>query len=70
MTCTNTYYPGKDNFAADREAAESVIAARPTVVRDVRANRAFMRRAVAYLATEAGMRQFLDRGVGLGRSRP
>ncbi|MGO9083495.1 MAG: SAM-dependent methyltransferase [Streptosporangiaceae bacterium] len=56
---------GKDNFAADREAAESVIAARPTVVRDVRANRAFMRRAVAYLAAEAGMRQFLDIGTGI-----
>src|SRR5580704_9936357 len=56
---------GKDNFAADREAAESVIAARPTVVRDVRANRAFMRRAVAYLAADAGMRQFLDIGTGI-----
>jgi hypothetical protein len=56
---------GKDNFAADREAAESVIAARPTIVRDVRANRAFMRRAVAYLAAEAGMRQFLDIGTGI-----
>src|ERR1700730_18816851 len=56
---------GKDNFAADREAAENVIAARPTVVRDVRANRAFMRRAVAYLTAEAGMRQFLDIGTGI-----
>src|SRR5262249_40625607 len=26
---------GKDNFAADREAAEAVIAVRPTVVRDI-----------------------------------
>ena len=42
-----------------------MIAARPTVVRDVRANRAFMRRAVAYLAAEAGMRQFLDIGTGI-----
>jgi S-adenosyl methyltransferase len=30
---------GKDNFAADREAAEAVITVRPTVVRDIRANR-------------------------------
>jgi S-adenosyl methyltransferase len=59
---------GKDNFAADREAAESVIAARPTIVRDVRENRAFMRRAVAYLAAEAGMRQFLDIGTGIPTS--
>ena len=46
---------GKDNFAADREAAEAVIAVRPTIIRDIRANRAFMRRAVAWLASEAGI---------------
>jgi hypothetical protein len=56
---------GKDNFAADREAAEAVIAVRPTVVRDIRANRAFLRRAVAWLASEAGIWQFLDIGTGL-----
>src|SRR5690349_14629386 len=56
---------GKDNFAADREAAEAVIEVRPTVVRDIRANRAFLRRAVAWLATEAGIGQFLDIGTGL-----
>jgi hypothetical protein len=59
---------GKDNFAADREAAERVAAARPTVRRDVRANRAFLRRAVAWLAGEAGLRQFLDIGTGLPTS--
>jgi hypothetical protein len=31
----------------------------------VRANRAFLRRAVSYLAGEAGIRQFLDVGTGL-----
>ena len=41
---------GKDNFAADREAAEQVIAANPTVLQGVRANRAFLGRAVRYLA--------------------
>jgi hypothetical protein len=56
---------GKDNFAADREAAEAVIAVRPTVVRDIRANRAFLRRAVAWLASEAGIGQFLDIGTGI-----
>ena len=55
---------GKDNFAADRSAAEAIIAVRPAIVRDVRANRAFMRRAVAYLAAE-GVRQFLDIGSGI-----
>jgi hypothetical protein len=41
MTCINNYYSSKDNFAADREAAEQVIAANPTVLPGVRANRAF-----------------------------
>jgi S-adenosyl methyltransferase len=36
---------GKDNFAADREAAEQVIAANPNVLPGVRANRAFLGRA-------------------------
>jgi S-adenosyl methyltransferase len=56
---------GKDNFAADREAAEQVIAVRPTIRADVRANRAFLGRAVRYLTGEAGIRQFLDIGTGL-----
>jgi O-methyltransferase involved in polyketide biosynthesis len=55
---------GKDNYEADREAAEQVIAANPNVLPGVRANRAFLRRAVQYL-TEAGIRQFLDIGTGL-----
>ena len=56
---------GKDNFAADREAAEQAIAANPTIVPGVRTNRAFLRRAVSHLAGEAGIRQFLDIGTGL-----
>ena len=59
---------GKDNYAADREAAERVISVRPTVLRDTRANRAFLGRAVAYLVGEAGMRQFLDIGTGIPTS--
>ena len=56
---------GKDNFAADREAAEQAIAANPGIVADVRANRAFLARVVRYLASECGVRQFLDIGTGL-----
>jgi hypothetical protein len=56
---------GKDNFAADREAAEQVIALRPEILTAVRANRRFLGRAVHYLAAEAGIRQFLDIGTGL-----
>ncbi|MEV5409020.1 SAM-dependent methyltransferase [Thermopolyspora sp. NPDC052614] len=62
------YLGGKDNFAADREAAEEVmkIAARHGAdVRHIaRANRAFLGRAVRYLV-ESGITQFLDIGAGL-----
>jgi hypothetical protein len=56
---------GKDNFAADREAAERVLAVTPGLRERVRANRAFLARAVRYLAAEAGIRQFLDIGTGI-----
>jgi hypothetical protein len=56
---------GTDNFAADRELGERFVAADPAVIAGVRSNRAFLRRAVHYLAAEAGMRQFLDIGTGI-----
>ena len=56
---------GKDNFAADRAAGDAVIAAYPGIVMSVRANRAFLARAVQFLAAEAGIRQFLDIGTGI-----
>ncbi len=56
---------GKDNYAADRAAAEATIRAFPGNVKAARANRAFLARAVRYLAVEAGIRQFLDIGTGL-----
>jgi hypothetical protein len=56
---------GKDNFAADRAAGDAVIAAYPGIVMSVRANRAFLARAVRFLAAEAGIRQFLDIGTGI-----
>jgi S-adenosyl methyltransferase len=61
----NYWLGGKDNFAADREAAQQAIAANPGIVADVRANRAFLARAVRYLAADRGVRQFLDIGTGL-----
>jgi hypothetical protein len=59
------YLGGKDNFTVDRDAAERVLAAAPEVRRLARENRAFLRRAVRFLAGEAGVRQFLDIGAGL-----
>ncbi len=56
---------GKDNYAADRAAAEQVIETFPGIRVSVRAQRAFLGRAVHYLAAEAGIRQFLDVGTGL-----
>ncbi len=56
---------GKDNFAADRAAGDLVQAAYPDIIAGVRANRAFLGRAVRYLAAEAGIRQFLDIGMGM-----
>jgi hypothetical protein len=56
---------GKDNYAADREAAEQIAAAFPESPEGVRLNRAFLRQTVDYLAGQAGMRQFLDLGAGL-----
>jgi hypothetical protein len=61
----NYWLGGKDNFAADRAAAEQAMAAYPDIPLSARANRAFLRRAVHFLATEAGIRQFLDIGTGI-----
>jgi hypothetical protein len=56
---------GKVNFAVDRAAGDAVMAAYPGIVISVRANRAFLARAVRFLAGEAGIRQFLDVGTGI-----
>lgn len=57
---------GKDNFAADRAAADRLFAAVPEVGRGpMLLNRRFLGRAVRFLAEEAGIRQFLDIGAGL-----
>jgi hypothetical protein len=58
---------GKDNFAADRALGDAIRAAVPTIQVMARANRAFLGRAVRFLAGEAGIRQFLDIGTA---SRP
>jgi S-adenosyl methyltransferase len=59
------YLGGKDNYAADRAAADEQIKIAPNLVFTMRANRAFLGRAVHYLAGEAGIRQFLDIGTGI-----
>jgi hypothetical protein len=56
---------GKDNYVADRAATEEWFKIDPEMSFTVRANRAFLGRAVRYLAGEAGIRQFLDIGTGI-----
>jgi hypothetical protein len=56
---------GKDNFTADRDAAQEAIAANPGIVADAQANRAFLARSVQCVASGYGIRQFLDIGTGL-----
>jgi hypothetical protein len=56
---------GKDNYEADRIATDAVLAIYPGMVFNAKANRAFLGRAVRFLAAEAGIRQFLDIGTGI-----
>jgi SAM-dependent methyltransferase len=56
---------GKDNFPADRALGDAIAEALPTIRTQVRGQRAFLGRAVRYLARDAGMRQFLDIGTGI-----
>jgi hypothetical protein len=58
---------GKDNFAADRAAAEQVMQVMPEILDTVRGNRQFLVRAVRYLR-DAEIRQFIDIGSGLPSS--
>jgi len=61
----NYWLGGKDNFAVDREAGDRVAAMLPSIVPQARADRAFLGRAIRYLANAEGIRQFLDIGTGL-----
>jgi S-adenosyl methyltransferase len=61
----NYWLGGKDNYEADRIAGDKVAAMLPIIVTQARADRAFLGRAIRYLAGEAGVRQFLDIGTGL-----
>jgi hypothetical protein len=61
----NYWLGGKDHFPVDRQVGEQILEAFPAIVQNARASRAFLVRAVRYLAGEAGIRQFLDIGTGL-----
>ncbi len=61
------FLSGKDNFEADRNAADQAIRRMPQVVAAAQANRRFLRRAVDHVA-RLGVRQFLDLGTGIPTS--
>ena len=61
----NYWLGGTDNFPADRESGDEFERQFPGMRAGVRANRAFLKRAVRFLTAEAGIRQFLDIGTGL-----
>ncbi|MFF5205672.1 SAM-dependent methyltransferase [Streptosporangium sp. NPDC000396] len=61
----NDYFlGGKDNFAADREAADRVLAIAPEIKAMAKEAQAFLGRVVRYLV-ERGLTQFLAVGWGL-----
>ncbi|WP_328498632.1 SAM-dependent methyltransferase [Streptomyces sp. NBC_00414] len=59
------YLGGKDNYAADRAACEELDKVVPSTRRLALNNRRFLQRVVRTLATDYGIRQFLDHGSGL-----
>jgi trans-aconitate methyltransferase len=61
----NALLGGKDNYHADRLAAERILALEPGSRAVAQQNRDFLRRVVRYLVSEAGVRQFIDIGSGL-----
>ena len=56
---------GKDNYEVDRQYVLGLLSGFPAGLDMARQNRRFLYRAVRYLATEAGIRQFIDMGCGL-----
>jgi hypothetical protein len=56
---------GKDNFESDRAAVAKIVELEPEAPLVARRNRDYLRRTVQFLASEIGIRQFLDVGSGL-----
>ena len=59
------YLGGKDNYAADREAARRVLAAAPDMPLAALENREFLKRVIPFLIEKQGISQFVDIGPGL-----
>jgi len=61
----NYWLGGKDHYPVDRRVGDQILEMFPHIAYLARADRAFLGRAVRYLVSEAGIRQFLDIGTGL-----
>ena len=61
----NYWLGGKNHYLVDREVGDRIQQLHPGIGYYARADRAFLRRAVRHLSSEAGIRQFLDIGTGL-----
>jgi SAM-dependent methyltransferase len=56
---------GKDNYQADRDAADQLLKLLPDARDACRQNRYFLQRVVSYLVGQCGIRQIIDIGSGL-----
>jgi len=65
----NYWVGGEDNFQADRDAGDAIRELVPYVATVARLTRQFLIRAVTLLASEYGVRQFIDVGSGLPTAR-
>ncbi len=61
----NYWIGGKDHYPIDRHIGDEVAQMLPSIVAQARADRLFLARAVRYLVSEEGIRQFLDIGTGI-----
>ena len=61
----NYWLGGKDNFQPDRAVGDQFAQLYPDITVVARSSRAFLKRAVTFLAAEVGIRQFLDIGTGM-----
>ena len=58
-------YGGENNFEVDRRAARALATTAPVIADIAPAVRAFQQRVLRFLVMDAGIRQFLDIGIGL-----
>jgi hypothetical protein len=56
---------GKDNYPADRQAGDEIATQLPNIREAFAWNRVFLRRAVQFFVSEAGINQIIDIGTGL-----